>query len=50
MILSLPPWFAPILISALALGLYDLCKKHAVQDNSVMPVLFFPVVPGRSFS
>ncbi len=49
MILSLPPWFAPILISALALGLYDLCKKHAVQDNSVMPVLFFSSCSGAVF-
>ena len=34
-------WLPPVLISALALGFYDICKKHAVRDNSVMPVLFF---------
>ena len=33
-------WFLPTLISALGLGFYDICKKHAVKDNAVMPVLF----------
>lgn len=34
------PWLVPVLASAAALGFYDICKKHAVRDNSVMPVLF----------
>ena len=42
----LPHWFLPIVVSALALGVYDLCKKHAVRDNSVMPVLFFATLCG----
>ena len=33
-------WLLPVLASALALGFYDICKKHALRDNSVMPVLF----------
>jgi drug/metabolite transporter (DMT)-like permease len=33
------PWLLPILISALALALYDLCRKHAVHANSVVEVL-----------
>ena len=35
------PWLLPVLASATALGFYDICKKHAVRDNSVMPVLFW---------
>ncbi len=42
-------WLVPILLSALALGIYDLCKKHAVNDNSVMPVLFFATLSGTIF-
>ncbi|HEX2853041.1 MAG TPA: EamA family transporter [Opitutaceae bacterium] len=34
-------WIVASLISALFLGLYDLCTKHAVRDNAVLPVLFF---------
>jgi transporter family protein len=34
-------WIAASLISALFLGCYDLCIKHAVRDNAVLPVLFF---------
>jgi drug/metabolite transporter (DMT)-like permease len=34
-------WIAASLISALFLGCYDLCTKHAVRDNAVLPVLFF---------
>ena len=41
-------WLAPILASAFALGFYDLCKKHAVHDNSVMPVLFWATVCGSA--
>ncbi len=44
--MSVPVWFPPILGSAIALGFYDLCKKHAVRDNSVMPVLFFATCTG----
>ena len=43
---SIPQWFLPILGSALGLGFYDICKKHAVRDNSVMPVLFFATLTG----
>ncbi len=39
-------WLIPILGSALGLGFYDLCKKHAVHDNSVMPVLFWATFSG----
>ena len=38
---SLPAWLLPVLGSAFALGFYDLCKKHAVDRNSVMHVLFY---------
>lgn len=34
-------WIAGSLISAFFLGCYDLCTKHAVRDNAVLPVLFF---------
>lgn len=43
---SIPQWFLPILGSALGLGFYDVCKKHAVRGNSVMPVLFFATLTG----
>lgn len=33
-------WIAATLISAFFLGCYDLCTKHAVRDNAVLPVLF----------
>ena len=39
-------WLLPVLASALALGFYDICKKHALRDNSVMPVLFMSTVAG----
>ncbi|MBO5761959.1 MAG: EamA family transporter [Lentisphaeria bacterium] len=45
----LPQWFIPILLSAFSLGFYDICKKHAVRDNSVMPVLFFATLSGSLF-
>ena len=41
-----PDWFFPTLLSAFALGFYDICKKHAVNKNSVMPVLFFATLSG----
>ena len=41
-------WLAAVLASALALGFYDICKKHALKDNSVMPVLFFSTCAGTA--
>lgn len=35
------PWIAASLLSALFLGVYQLCTKHAVRDNAVLPVLFW---------
>ena len=46
---SLPAWLLPVLGSAFALGFYDLCKKHAVDRNSVMHVLFFATLCGSAF-
>ena len=43
---SIPAWFFPIVVSAVGLGFYDICKKHAVRDNSVMPVLFLATLSG----
>lgn len=34
-------WILFSLFSAFLLGVYDLCKKHAVEGNAVLPVLFF---------
>lgn len=34
-------WILLSLISAVLLGIYDLAKKHAVEGNAVLPVLFF---------
>ena len=34
-------WVVASLFSALFLGVYQLCTKHAVRDNAVLPVLFF---------
>jgi bacterial/archaeal transporter family protein len=34
-------WAALSLVSALFLGLYDICQKHALRRNPVVPVLFF---------
>ena len=39
-------WIAASLLSALFLGVYDLCTKHAVRDNAVVPVLFFSTLTG----
>lgn len=33
-------WIAASLLSAFFLGLYDLCIKHSVRENAVLPVLF----------
>ena len=45
----LPPWLLPVIGSAVALGFYDLCKKHAVEKNSVLHVLFFATLCGSAF-
>ena len=42
----LQAWFLPMMISALGLGIYDICKKHAVKDNSVTAVLFLATLTG----
>jgi len=34
-------WIIASLVSAFFLGCYDLCTKHAVRANAVLPVLFF---------
>lgn len=39
-------WIAASLLSAFFLGIYELCTKHAVQRNAVMPVLFFSTLTG----
>lgn len=46
MTLAVPEWFFPILLSAAVLGVYDICKKHAVSGNSVMPVLALSTASG----
>src|SRR5690349_4778915 len=39
-------WITASLVSAFFLGLYELCTKHAVHDNAVVPVLFVSTVFG----
>jgi uncharacterized membrane protein len=39
-------WIVASLVSALFLGVYELCTKHAVQNNAVVPVLFFSTLSG----
>jgi drug/metabolite transporter (DMT)-like permease len=39
-------WIELGLISSLLLGLYDVCKKHSLNHNAVLPVLFLSVVFG----
>ncbi len=34
-------WIVFGLISSVFLGIYDVCKKHALNGNAVLPVLFF---------
>lgn len=41
-------WIALTLFSAFFLGLYELCTKHAVRDNAVLPVLFLGTVCGAA--
>ena len=39
-------WIVASLVSALFLGVYDLCIKHAIRDNAVLPILFFSTLTG----
>ena len=39
-------WVTATLLSALFLGVYELCTKHAVRANSVVPVLFLSTLTG----
>ncbi len=39
-------WIVASLLSALFLGVYELCTKHAVRENAVLPVLFFSTLTG----
>ncbi len=41
-------WITASLVSALFLGVYELCSKHAVRDNAVVPVLFFSTLTGAA--
>jgi drug/metabolite transporter (DMT)-like permease len=41
-------WIAAVFLSALFLGLYDLCTKHSVRHNAVTPVLFFSTFTGAA--
>ena len=41
-------WIVASLVSALFLGVYDLCIKHAIRDNAVLPVLFFSTLTGAT--
>lgn len=37
-------WLLPAFASAVLLGFYDVCKKHALKQNAVIPVLFLNTV------
>jgi len=41
-------WIAAALLSALFLGVYELCTKHAVRNNAVLPVLFYSTLTGAA--
>ena len=41
-------WIAAALLSALFLGVYELCTKHAIRENAVFPVLFFSTLTGAA--
>ena len=41
-------WIVASLVSALFLGVYDLCIKHAIRDNAVLPILFFSSLTGAA--
>ncbi len=40
------PFVVPILLSAVALGFYDISKKSSVNGNAVMPTLFLSTLSG----
>jgi transporter family protein len=41
-------WIAAALVSALFLGVYELCTKHAIRNNAVFPVLFYSTLTGAA--
>ena len=41
-------WIEASLLSAVFLGVYDLCIKHAIRDNAVLPILFFSSLTGAT--
>jgi hypothetical protein len=41
-------WIEASLVSALFLGVYDLCIQHAIRDNAVLPVLFLSTLTGAT--
>ena len=41
-------WLVPIVLSAVALGLYDIFRKRAVQNNAVLEVLLFSTAAGAA--
>jgi hypothetical protein len=41
-------WIVASLVSALFLGVYDLCIKHAIRDNAVLPILFLSTLTGAT--
>ena len=41
-------WVLASLVAALFLGIYELCTKHAVRENAVLPVLFLSSVCSAS--
>ncbi len=45
----IPIWLLLTLFSACCLGFYDICRKHAVRENAVMPVLFLATCSGSLF-
>ncbi len=43
-------WIYLGVASAVFLGLYDVCKKHALKGNAVIPVLFFSSAAGAAIA
>lgn len=41
-------WIVAALLSALFLGVYELCTKHAIRANAVFPVLFYSTLTGAT--
>ena len=41
-------WITASLVSAFFLGFYELCTKHAVRENAVLPVLFLSTFCGAA--